>query len=68
MGTPPRPSADPGSQVDSNFVSEDWDEDDDIDRHNYSSKEREANHPNKRQPSTSGVSSDPNWLEENFDD
>lgn len=71
MGTPPRPSADPGSQVDQNFVDDNWDEEDDehISRHNYSNNDRKtSNKSNSQQEPSAGVKVDENWLEENFDD
>ena len=62
--TPPRRPGDPGVKVDSNFVDDDWDEDSPIKTKSYNN-----NYNNRKNTDgTSNVQSDPNWLEEDFDD
>jgi hypothetical protein len=72
--TPPRRGADPGTAVDHNFVSDDWDDEDDQRssrraRSNRHSEDRDTdrNHPTKPGQVITGVKADDNWLDEDFD-
>ncbi len=75
MGTPPRPGQDPGTQVDQDFVTDDWDDgmDNDSPRNVNKGKGRDekqtgsGNNTNNKNVSA-GSAVDPNWLDEDFDD
>ena len=60
--TPPRRPGDPGVKVDSNFAYEDWDEDSPV------KKDAVGQYNRNNTANTNPIQSDPNWLEENFDD
>jgi hypothetical protein len=59
LGTPPRPAAHPGTTVDQNFVTADWDEEDTTTT--KSTNNRMSTNRNE------GMQADPHWLEEDFD-
>jgi hypothetical protein len=62
-GTPPRAAANPGTPVDQNFVTDDWDEGmEESPKHKKRSSNSGNGHPNP-----AGVLADENWLNEDFD-
>ena len=64
--TPPRQPADPGTRVDADFVNEDWDVESPSPAKRRGGKEKEKEEVESKRGG-SGVQSDPNWLEEDFD-
>ncbi len=67
--TPPRAAGHPGVVMDTNFVSENWDEDSDVgmDSKIDSTCVKKVSIPGQV-GKDAGVRSDDNWLEDNFDD
>jgi hypothetical protein len=64
-GTPPRAAIHPGTSVDPNFATADWDNDEAVAADQYDSKIAEES---RSVPSLgAGVRVDTNWLEEDFD-
>jgi hypothetical protein len=62
-GTPPRAAFNPGTQVDRNFVTEDWDNEE------TSSKADSKSSSDNRSKSNYGtVQADDNWLNDDFDE
>lgn len=61
-GTPPRPISNPGTQVDQNFLTEDWDDDD-----NNPKNQRPSHSKRVSKTNYSNVQADENWLNEDFD-
>ena len=70
ISTPPRKAGDAGIPVDRNFVNDDWDEEDDhpVKAPSKGDVLKSGKDQKSSVPIGSGVRSDPNWLEEDFDD
>ena len=64
-GTPPRPMSNPGTQVDQNFVTENWDDEDSEHRERHSTSKSSNRKVSKS--NYSNVQADDNWLNEDFD-
>lgn len=64
LSTPPRPAGNPGTQIDANFVTDDWDAEEEKQHQQQSSQE---GRDGRSILVASNLRADPNWLDEDFD-
>eukprot|EP01039_Chlorochromonas_danica_P000928 gene928-1010_t len=67
LSTPPRPAGNPGTQIDANFATDDWDAEEAKPQQQQQQSSSQEGGDGRSMLVASNLRADPNWLDEDFD-